>query len=276
MDSVKQIDNELDNVKTTCDLVKTQVNNLINMSLVIISTMTIYYRSSKAINLSTLGTYTDSIRSYIAKAIDIDTITFKFPKNEKKSFKNAALLSITLKDTKKRFCCMIFSDGGIQVKGCKTVLSGYQIANAILLGIHGETDDNSRIHDVDIVLINSNFSIGKYIDLPKFHAALVANNWNASYDKEHHSGINLKITHTQGDVSKQITIMIFAKGNMTIMGGKAAAHIISGYAFIANFIKNHSNVFLLGNVVVQPKQAPKKRGRKRKAYTEAVYDELDI
>jgi TATA-box binding protein (TBP) (component of TFIID and TFIIIB) len=240
-------------------------NNIFNVSKLNLSTMTLYYRSNIPIDIMNLKTHSIDIMTKLTEVgIDIKTIDFS-----DKFFKNARIIQYKDIDNNRK-CCLIFKDGGIQVKGCKSAVQGMHIANAILQGIHKK---DIMVSQMQVVLMNANFSIGKYISLHHLHTHLIERNENATYDKERRCGINLKLKNGE---DKDTTCMIFKRGHVTIMGAKSVAEVVASCTTIVKLLVDTSHDVVKEDVIEKVPDLPKKRGRKRKADVDALYSSIAL
>ncbi len=172
---------------------------------------------------------------------------------------------------------MIFRNGSLQITGCKTVAEAIDISRLVctsLLQI-GQIAALPTIETsmIKANLINSNFSLGKAINLDALQASLVKNKAQhamVSTDRQTHSAVNIAATMKDGVIVK---IFVFCRGNVVITGVKNPAHLNEAYDAICSFIDKHFNDIVGSDDIFLPK-VPKKRGRKRKADQDKMYANL--
>lgn len=172
---------------------------------------------------------------------------------------------------------MIFCNGSLQITGCKTVAEAKHISGLVcksLLQI-GQITELPAVETsmIKANLINSNFRLGQAINLDSLQASLVKNKEQISMvstDRQTHSAVNIAATMKNGVVVK---IFVFCRGNVVITGVKNPAHLMEAYDAICSFVDNHFIDIAGSNDIFLPK-VPKKRGRKRKADQDKMYENL--
>jgi TATA-box binding protein (TBP) (component of TFIID and TFIIIB) len=184
-------------------------------------------------------------------------------------FNNCKIMHVKLKSGN-NICFMIFSNGNIQVKGCKTAQLAERLVEAIMFGIHGE---EIAAGDADVHMINSNMSMNGTFDLLKLCDNL--KNYpraeGVSFNPEGYAGVKAYIQCTDNGlkVTSKIMLGFFKSGKMVITGAKTPAQLLDAYTFVMDYLdecKAAGQSFMIDEVPLSSiKDEPKKRGRKRNA-----------
>jgi TATA-box binding protein (TBP) (component of TFIID and TFIIIB) len=255
------------------DQIRKQVISDIIMGDLMVSNMTLFFESYQPIDIELLDeTIIINIEnSFKNENISFDEIKLSGTRNTKSSsFRNARILTIKLNKESSR-CCLIFKNGGIQIKGLRSATEGLTLSNVVFQAIHGSK--NIKTHNIDVHLINSRFALkDTHIDLDLLHQYLIRDNRIATLNRERHSAVNLTINYRN---EKNITALFFRKGNVIITGASTPLHLLSAYAFVADFLSKHTDCVQPG-FNEQKIKVPKRRGRKRKSEIEEKYEHLDI
>lgn len=248
-----------------------------------ISTMTLVCKFDTIFNCKNIG-------KYIELSID-NVVSVKYGKDEdcktnrsllqkkknvgkkkkKKSiFYNQVSLYIMVKGKgKKPVSVKLFSNGAIQMTGCKTITNATEALKKIfpeLLKIKAIVvkDNNdklkivekafltkpsvlnfSNIKDFKISMINSNFFMFS-IDRVKLYNLLLKDNHDVIYDPGKHACVNIKYEH----IEKTISIFVFEKGSVIITGAQTCSQIRDAYNFINKYILENYNSIIKGKDVM--------------------------
>ena len=141
----------------------------------------------------------------------------------------------------------LFCNGSIQMTGCKTVTDcniAIQKLIAILRGIGKvekvvSDEENMRMHNFKIDMINSNFKINYKINRRQLHNIVGKQPGIYSrYEPNIHACVNIKY-FGDGDNRKGISIFAFESGNIIITGAKNRNHIMTAHKFITDFLDSH-------------------------------------
>lgn len=253
--------------------------DLIDFSPIHVSTQTIEFYTDANWNIQEFNKATlDSIKtSFKINGVMLQSISLSGVDDISSSrFKNAKFLKIREQQNGRRKCFMLFSNGTIQVKGCQTAVTAAKMCNMIVNGVYNNFDSTTVPNHVlgfKVLLINTNFSTNRIIDLDALHQVLKEEQWLTEYNIENHAAVNISIMY--GSDQKKLSILVFAKGNIIITGASTPKHITSCYAFIGTVFQKHPNV-IQGVAHKKIKGPPQKRGRKRKADTDALYALIDL
>jgi TATA-box binding protein (TBP) (component of TFIID and TFIIIB) len=182
-------------------------------------------------------------------------------KKNKKVFLNQVTMNVTVKSKKKKpVNIKLFSNGAIQMTGCKTVenaidtlaklLPELTITKAIVnkdktkvidkpFVSRADNTNIKNIKNLKIAMINSGFRIPFKIDRGKLYNLLLLENIDCLFDPGKHAAVNVKYIHPE----KTITIFIFEKGSIIITGGRNCSQILDTYNFINKYLlKNHKHI----------------------------------
>lgn len=231
-----------------------------------ISTMTICCKTKTLYHITDIKKYIDlDVNGIICCGSDPETQrTLITPKKKngkrkkKKNFYNQITLRVVTDE--KIINVKLFTNGSIQMTGCKTIISTQQALERLFLKLHDEkkiidehgeekiirfvSDPNNvhldMIYDVKISMINSNFKIGYKIKREKLYEILVQENKKCTYDPIIHACVNIK--HRFDELKqdeKEISIFVFESGSIIITGARTCTHINSAYNYINTFLIKH-------------------------------------
>lgn len=185
------------------------------------------------------------------------------------NFPNSRALKLVYQGGRKYI--LMFTNGAFQIMGCKKVTDATLIVDAILRHASYEPVEECDMI-ADIRMFNSNFSLLSHdINTEAFHQKIVQSNKLCTLDRRYHSGVNVPFMIDE----KKVAIVVFPKGNIVITGAKTIEQLQKAFMYIADFMNG-----LLDSEILQQKQVavvsegPKKRGRKRKAVTDAFYESI--
>ena len=238
------------------------------MSDLRISTMTACSEIKSNINLSELYKNTDL--SDLIKYVEHGDNNYKgFAKKNtkkkrkektKKTFFNQVTFHCFYDD--KIINVKFFNNGKIQMTGLKYEEQGinlYKLLNEQFKKYTNTFDGDITMINYRIVLINSDFSLGKDIDRDKLQEKLAESNYYSTYEPGVYPGVNLKyyfnnnnhngicncrsICNGKGSCNgdgdcKRVTIAIFKEGNTIITGAKTRDQLKTCKEFISDFVNN--------------------------------------
>lgn len=189
-------------------------------------------------------------------------------KKKKSVFYNQVSMYIAVKnkDKKKPVNLKIFSNGSIQMTGCKNIENSIDALMKILpllkktkaivdfkknkiiskkFATNLDILDITNIYDFNVAMINSNFNIGFKIDRAKLYNLLISQNYECFFDPVKHACVNIKYTTK----IKQISIFVFEKGAIIITGVKDCSQILDAYNFINRYLLiNHKKIIKNDNL----------------------------
>jgi TATA-box binding protein (TBP) (component of TFIID and TFIIIB) len=232
-----------------------------------ISTMTITGKLDTEFNVINIGTYIDITPSDIicVKYGHIDDLsTNRFidrrrilqkNKKKKKSFYNQVTLIVRTFNNKTNNV-KLFSNGSIQMTGCKNIASIEDVLTKVFYYL-GKTyaiwDSSSQkfidkpfvtnltalylnqLYNLKICMINSNFNIDFKIDRGKLYDILLTDKYDCTFDPIIHACVNIKYNNPE----KIISIFVFESGSIIITGARNSLQIIDAYNFINKYLLSH-------------------------------------
>lgn len=243
----------------------------------IISTMTITCSMNTLFNIINIGKYIDLSESAIVsvkygnKLSGIRALAIgkqkKYKTNRVKKSKRAFFNQVSIKIKSKygnNPNVKLFKNGSIQLTGCKGEKHFIELLEIVcreLLKVKAIVDpktmntvvvkpfvtnrnniDISKITNINIRMINSNYNIGFRIDREKLYSLLLKKNIDCSFEPCVHACVNIK--HNYKNVEK-ISIFVFESGSIIITGAKTWDHINSAYTFITTTLyENYSKIYL--------------------------------
>lgn len=228
-----------------------------------ISTMTICCKTDTLYHITDIKKYIElSVDGIICCGSDPDTqrsLIMPKKKNGKRKKKKNFYNQITLRivTDEKIINVKLFTNGSIQMTGCKTIISTQQALERLFIKLHEKKkiiDENgieqtitfisepqnvkiNMIYDVKISMINSNFKIGYKIKREKLYEILVQENKKCTYDPIIHACVNIKHRFDESKQDdKEISIFVFESGSIIITGARNCTHINSAYNYINTFL----------------------------------------
>lgn len=239
-----------------------------------ISTMTITCKIDTKFNVTNIGKYIDLKYNGIVavkhgnsddKATNRSLIikrqsTQKNRKKKKAFYNQVTILVKTKKNKKKNYNVKLFTNGAIQMTGCKSmdeviealtkIFTELKVVKAILDHKKGKVIekpfvsdpqvlDIKNLYDIKICMINSNFSIGFNVDRDKLYDLLITDKIECTYDPIIHACVNIKYEHPE----KTISIFVFESGAVIITGARTCSQIVEAYIFINKYLlKNYNHI----------------------------------
>ena len=179
-------------------------------------------------------------------------------KKKRKSFYNQVTLIVKNSPNKKPANIKLFSNGSIQMTGCKNIDNVIDVVKKVFEELkvvkavvdfrndniiekpfvsNPDSLDISNLYDIKICMINSNFSIGFNIDRDKLYEISLRNKIECSFDPNKHAGVNIKYDHDE----KTISIFVFESGAIIITGACTCFQITGAYNFINSYLLNNYN-----------------------------------
>lgn len=182
-------------------------------------------------------------------------------KKKKNVFYNQVSMYVDVKAKRKKpVNIKLFSNGAIQMTGCKTVDNAMETLSKVLpelkkvravvdyknfkvvekpFASNLDTLELKNVKNVRIAMINSNFKIPFKIDRGKLYNLLLAENYECLYDPVKHACVNIKYDHPD----KTISVFVFEKGSIIITGARNCAQILDAYNFINRYLlRNHKHI----------------------------------
>ena len=101
-----------------------------------------------------------------------------------------------------------------------------------------ENLDVSKVKNIKIRMINSNFSIGFKVNRDQLYQLLLSENVDCRYEPCVHACVNIKYKY---DAENVISIFIFESGAIIITGAKNKDHIIKAYNFTVDKLYTYYN-----------------------------------
>lgn len=182
----------------------------------------------------------------------------------KKNFFNQVTLNF--QDISKK-SIKIFSNGKLQITGISSKLESEYVINQIVGWINKTLNLSVQPIKKYIGMINSNFSVGKCIDLISLNKILNENVKVLSiYNPESYPAINMKY-HID---DTRVSVFIFGTGNVVITGGKSIIHIHKTYNFIIKILNENEHTFKNVNVRL-PKEEILIDGYTIRQYQSCIY-----
>jgi TATA-box binding protein (TBP) (component of TFIID and TFIIIB) len=255
---------------------------------IIINTLTVCCSLNVLFNVNNIARYIDLNPNAIIKINHGDPSNIltnrsiimrkknKKPKKKKKVFYNQVSLCVIVKDKAKPVNIKLFSNGSIQMTGCKIIDNAidalFKLFNElqkIKAVIDGKTmtiidkpfyelmlQENEstpplspvqskkimnlyNVNKLRIEMIVCKFKYPTLINRNKLFRILKENNYECSFNPEKHAAVDLKFN----TLDRNVSIFIFEKGSIVITGAKTCNQILNAYNFInILLLKNHLDI----------------------------------
>lgn len=162
---------------------------------------------------------------------ELNIRTKKYPK-ERKQYQSFLNCVTTIFDEKKAI--KVFCNGKMHVTGCCKIAYGFELVNRFATAMKW---NDYAINNYKILTFNTciKLSSNKYIDLSTFHDILNKKSIQSRYTPDTYQGLVIKINYKNTD--KKISILCFYTGNFIITGVSHPDHLIYGFEFLHNTIK---------------------------------------
>jgi TATA-box binding protein (TBP) (component of TFIID and TFIIIB) len=203
------------------------------------------------------GNTTAIRRSIITKDVKIKNKSKKVNNRQNFYFQT----SLIVNSGKINLNIKIFKNGSIQVTGAKNISSILWCLYKIFKIFRAPKNNNFTtpfelanikcIQNFNVSTINCTFNVGFKLNRTLTYIKLRNDGYNVNYDSSRHSGINLKYTDLDNNFEinkskfkkRQVTIIIFEKGNVLISGSINYKDIIICYKFLYNYlIENYNEI----------------------------------
>ena len=255
---------------------------------IIINTLTVCCSMNVLFNVNNIARYIDLNPNAIIKINHGDPSNIltnrsiimrkknKKPKKKKKVFYNQVSLCVIVKDKAKPVNIKLFSNGSIQMTGCKVIDNAidalhklFNELQKIKAVIDGKTmtiidkpfyelmlQENEltpplspaeskkimnlyNVNKLRIEMIVCKFKYPTLINRNKLFRILKENNYECSFNPEKHAAVDLKFN----TLDRNVSIFIFEKGSIVITGAKTCNQILNAYNFInILLLKNHLDI----------------------------------
>jgi TATA-box binding protein (TBP) (component of TFIID and TFIIIB) len=274
-------------------ILKDSILQTINITIIpediIINTLTVCCALDVLFNVTNIARYIDLHPDAIIKINHGDPSNIltnrsiivkkknKKPKKKKKVFYNQVSLCVIVTDKIKPVNVKLFSNGSIQMTGCKVIDNAIDALYKLFLElqkikavIDGNTmsiidkpffeliiDRNElsktaitpiiakntmnlyNVNRLRIEMIVCKFKYPTLINRNKLFRILKESNYECSYNPEKHAAVDLKFN----TLDRNVSIFIFEKGSIVITGAKTCNQIINAYNFInILLLKNHLEI----------------------------------
>lgn len=187
-------------------------------------------------------------------------------KKQGKNFYNSITLIVRVTNGKTsninkepRINIKLFKNGSIQMSGCKNMDDVNIVLNKIinkLKSVKGKIEDNQikeitfvdeieklSINNFKIDMIYCNYQISIQVDREKLYDLLKKKKVKCIYEPCIRACVSIKYVPKADnpDLSKEVSIFIFTKGNITITGARSRNQVIEAYNYINNIFITHTD-----------------------------------
>jgi TATA-box binding protein (TBP) (component of TFIID and TFIIIB) len=187
---------------------------------------------------------------------------------KKRNMRNQVSLFVA-KENDKRINVKIYTNGSIQIAGCKHIPMIFMILQKIFdmfkMKLSPDTEGiqtheiNKRfaepyiflnifdLYDFKICMINSNFEIDMVFDREKIFYKLLKDGYESELDTSRHAGVKIKYLNSRENETEEkhySTIFIFEKGKIIITGPVSYRQLMECYKFINIYIIENYSYFV--------------------------------
>lgn len=144
----------------------------------------------------------------------------------------------------------LFINGNVHVTGCRSLEEYTRLMHHICRFMDHLFPDSSRtckVMDIDIQMVNTNFSVGRGLDLSRLKRILLDQGMCATYDREVYPGLNLKVPTSAG---REASVLVFISGNIIITGVRYFREIYEAYKFITESICSTAHLITKKRIAV--------------------------
>jgi TATA-box binding protein (TBP) (component of TFIID and TFIIIB) len=142
-------------------------------------------------------------------------------------------VTIGYEDAFSRKSIKIFPNGSIQVAGCSDLFDCRRILKQLAFILHVVTgiDDDVKIGNADVKMINTNFSLNSSVNLNKvIQQFSQMKGFKVTFDPDRYSAVKVKFV--PGPDMKQVTASIFSTGKIIVTGAQTLDEIANAYQII--------------------------------------------
>ena len=136
----------------------------------------------------------------------------------------------------------IFPNGSIQVAGCTSLFDCQRIIDQLGQMLHTLIGVRVRAEQFRVVMINSNFSLNRELNLIAVHRHFDAQDgmFSVSFEPERYSAVKIKFK--PAEEMKQITASVFATGKVIITGACTLKEVAFAFNIVATTIHSEPSL----------------------------------
>ena len=144
-------------------------------------------------------------------------------------------VSIYCDDHRSRKSVKLFPNGSIQVAGCCDMIDCERVLKQINCVIGHITKMQVDAHDYTVHMINSNFSLNKYVNLHKIFSTFEQAGHDVTFNPDRYSAVKIKMKPFPTG-NRTVTVSMFNSGKIIVTGAKALAEVSTAYGMILDCI----------------------------------------
>jgi TATA-box binding protein (TBP) (component of TFIID and TFIIIB) len=160
---------------------------------------------------------------------------------KKNIFYNRMSMHVFIKGEKKPVNVKLFSNGAIQITGCKTTDNAVEALNKILVELQNtEAAENLNILELKnvknfrIVLTNAYFNTPLPINLPRLHKMLISHKYRTTYNPPMYPLLDLRLKYLDNWMT-----LFFSKCGVIITASEDYNSTLYGYNFINKYLSEN-------------------------------------
>ena len=201
-----------------------------NPSWVKVTTITITSSFNKPVNLDVIRAHFSTNKTMYIKTKCSD---YRFMwKISDTSFFNQ--VSIYCDDHRSRKSVKFFPNGSIQVAGCCDMMDCERVLKQINCVVSHITHQRMHAVDYTVHMINSNFSINRFVNLNNIMSAFMARGHDVTFNPDRYSAVKIKLKPFGTD--RTVTVSIFNSGKIIVTGAKSLVEVSTSYGIILDII----------------------------------------
>ena len=144
-------------------------------------------------------------------------------------------VSVYCDDHRSRKSVKLFPNGSIQVAGCCDMIDCERVLKQINCVINHITKMKLNAHDYCVHMINSNFSLNKYVNLHNIFSAFEQDGHDVTFNPDRYSAVKIKMKPFPGQ-DRTVTVSVFNSGKIIVTGAKALLEVSTAYGMILDSI----------------------------------------
>jgi len=209
--------------------------------------------------------------------VDFDTI----PEAERGRFANCVIIKGTDDVEGKRVATKIFRNGALHMTGATSMDMAFRVAKHCVMSLGLVSTVSRDDITINVQMINASFKVaGKNFMMKEMYESIAGCGdkrlVSVTFEKEDHPAINMKVVAGCQEQKKPSTILMFRTGSVILTGMACGEQMAKAFGLAIELLTRFRVFTFDVDVADVTCGVPKKRGRKRKAVTDAFYDDLDL
>ncbi len=145
-------------------------------------------------------------------------------------------ITVEYRDKYSKKSIKIFPNGSVHVTGCPTTIDCARVMSQVALFIKTYMDKTVTPTNLNIRMINANFSMNSILNLNKVTTIFENKRCTVSFKPEIYSAVRIKFVPPEPGM-KKITASVFSSGCVLITGAQNLREIIASYKFLIDSLQ---------------------------------------